>query len=154
VEALPALDKVASITRMDSLRKLAFQQCQGRVSWKDGALTVDQIQAESRGVLRATGQYRQEGKNIDGDFKLGVAPQVAKAIPGAAGGVFAEGTEPYLWTDVRLTGTTDKPEEDLSSRLFSAAIGSVLEAIPSGVKDKVEQGAKGVWDILDRALGR
>ncbi len=152
VEALPALEKAAKLTGMDSLRKIQFHQAQGDVLWRDGILTVENILLDSRGLMQSTGSYQQAGEEMRGEFQLGVTPQVVAALPGAKDTVFTEERDGLLWTAVHLKGTKSKPEEDLTPRLFSAAITSVIQAIPGDVKETIEQGAKGVWDVLDRVL--
>ena len=73
---------------------------------------------------------------------LGVTPETVRGIPGAEKRVFVEdnpaGPPGLQWTRVRIAGTLDAPQEDLSSRLIGAAGMSLVFDAPA----KVGQGAE------------
>lgn len=122
---------------------------------------------------------RIRGRQLDGLFQLGLAPGSLAKIPGAETDVFSPGKNGLQWTSLRITGTLDDPEEDLSGRLIEAAgmrmfdvipetgemvikfTRSVLgdnpnEAVESGVKI-IEKGSRAINDvsgILDGFFGR
>ena len=69
--------------------------------------------------VRQNSRLRVErDRRIDGRFRLGLVPGVLARIPGAETIVFQPGERGLLWTTLRVTGTIDDPEEDLTGRLL------------------------------------
>ena len=60
-------------------------------------------------------------KKINGEFQLGVAPDLVEKFPGAREEVFKRSARGYLWTDLTLTGTMDNLRDNLKPRLLRAA---------------------------------
>ena len=69
-------------------------------------------------------------ERLDGRFRLGLVPGVLARIPGAETIVFQPGERGLLWTTLRVTGTIDDPEEDLTGRLIEAAGLRMFEILP------------------------
>jgi hypothetical protein len=70
------------------------------------------------------------GNQLDGSFRLGIAPGTLATIPGAESEVFVPGERGLLWTSLRITGTVDNPKEDLTDRLVAAAGIRMFEQLP------------------------
>ena len=92
-----------------------------------------------------------EGGRLDGLLRVGVTPQTLQWLPGSRERVFTVAQNGYVWTDVRIGGSLQDPQEDLSSRLAAAVREEtiyqgrrLIEDIPSAAKE----GAKGVLDSL------
>ncbi len=81
-------------------------------------------------MIRVEGNLIIRGEELDGTFRLGLAPGTLSAIPGAETDVFATGERGLLWTSLRITGTLDHPKEDLSDRLIAAAGARMFDRIP------------------------
>ncbi len=67
---------------------------------------------------------------LDGTFRLGLAPGTLATIPGAETDVFLAGERGLVWAPLRITGTLDDPKEDLTDRLIAAAGQRMFEVIP------------------------
>jgi len=67
---------------------------------------------------------------LDGRFRVGIMPGTLAHIPGAESKVFLRGEKGLLWAPLRITGTVDHPEEDLSARMIAAAGERMFELVP------------------------
>ena len=177
--ALPVLDALAAYADTRRFRMLALSEASTNWRWKDGELFFSKLAIGSEGLVRLEGNLSIRGRQLDGTFRLGLAPGTLSAIPGAETKVFIAGERGLLWAPLRITGTLDDPIEDLSERLKDAAGQRMFEIIPEtgekalkftrtilgdspnqavdqGLKI-IEQGGKAVHDVtgglLDDFLG-
>ena len=133
--AFPALDALATFSNTQRFRSLAFNDARSDWQWQDGRLTLDNLVIASDGAIRAEGKITIDGENLDGLLNIGLPPEVLAKLPGAASDVFTINERGMRWAPVRITGTTNKPKEDLSGRLISAAttriLGKLQQSIPA-----------------------
>lgn len=165
---LPILDKLVTYTNTQRFKRVVLDICSASFRPQGDALRVENIIVQSNGLLRVEGSLNIRGRGVDGDFMLGVTPETLSSIPGAASRVFVEagspGAPPGLkWARVRVAGTIEAPQEDLSSRLVGAAGMSLLFDTPgtlvgTGAETLLkpvlgEDAAKMPGKILDSASG-
>ena len=95
----------------------------------------------------------REGK-LDGVLRVGISPSLIQWLPSGRGKVFEENRDGYIWTPVRVSGTTDFPQEDLSKRLVQAAAGAVIDSLQNIQKNpqNVPNAVKGALDALKSIL--
>jgi autotransporter translocation and assembly factor TamB len=144
IHDVETLKKVAVVTRHSEFEKPRIDILKFNYSWTGKRLEISKLEAETKGLCRLEGQFSLEDKNIDGHFKLGAAPDVVDAIPGAREKVFTEARSGYLWTSVNVSGPTSHPHEDLKQRLVDAA----KEHFASGFLAPILKPGKGVIDLL------
>jgi hypothetical protein len=142
VEALPVLNQVASLTQTAEFRSMKLQQCRADFAHEGGNLDIRNLLIESQLLLKVTGGLRVEGHALNGTFDLGTTPKAVRLIPGATSQVFTSQKDGYVWTTVQLRGTVEDPQEDLTPRLKSAAVNSIIDAMPSSIQQKA-------GDVLD-----
>lgn len=151
LQGLPLLEKLVTYTKIHRFNRVVLDLCSASFRPQGDALRVEKIVVQSSGLLRIEGAMTVRGRAVEGDFMVGVTPEALVAIPGANNRVFVEGNPggpPGLqWTRVRIAGTLDAPQEDLSSRLIGAAGMSLLIDTPGKL---VEQGAE---TLLKPVLG-
>ncbi|MFC7337038.1 hypothetical protein ACFQY0_07610 [Haloferula chungangensis] len=129
--ALPVLDHLAAYGGNPRFRRLVLNDARADYYWKDGILTVSNLELGSDGLIRLEGMIRIDANDrLDGRFKLGLAPGTLERIPGAETKVFLPGDRALLWTNLRITGTVDDPKEDLTDRLIAAAGERLFELLP------------------------
>ncbi|WP_395737202.1 hypothetical protein [Prosthecobacter sp.] len=140
---LPILDKLVTYTNNQRFKRIVLDTCTATVRPQGDSLRIENIVVQSNGLLRIDGALSIRGRMVEGDFLLGVTPETLSGIPGASSRVFVEsnptGPAGMHWTRVRVVGTFDAPQEDLSSRLIGAAGMSLLFDTPGAV---VEKGAE------------
>ncbi|MBK8095419.1 MAG: hypothetical protein IPK32_26485 [Verrucomicrobiaceae bacterium] len=96
---------------------------------------------QSNGLLRIEGSLTLlPGDQIAGDFMVGVTSEALRWIPGAESRIFIEthpsGPPGLHWTRVKIAGSVQSPQEDLSARLIGAAGMSLVLDTPAAVLNK------------------
>lgn len=128
--ALPLLDSLAAYADTRRFRVLVLNDAHTDWHWKDGTLVFSNIVLSSDGLIRLEGALIIRDGQLDGTFRLGLAPGTLATIPGAETDVFSAGERGLLWTSLRITGTLDDPKEDLTDRLIAAAGIRMFDVIP------------------------
>lgn len=128
--ALPMLDALAAYADTRRFRLLTLSDARTRWQWKKGELVLTDLVLASEGLVRLEGNIVIRGREIDGVFRLGIAPGTLATLPGAETDVFLEGERGLRWAPLRVTGTLDHPEEDLTERLIAAAGARMFDRIP------------------------
>ena len=135
--ALPLLDALAAYADTRRFRVLNLNEVTADWRWQKDEITLNDLILSSEGLVRLEGNVVIRGKELDGGFRLGIAPGTLASIPGAETDVFVAGERGLLWTNVRITGTTDDLKEDLTARLVAAAGLRMFEELPGSGGQKV-----------------
>jgi hypothetical protein len=147
--ALPLLDALAAYADTTRFRRIALEEGKVDYEWEDGALSLNRLVISSEGLVRLEGSLKvDKQERLDGRFRLGLVPGVLARIPGAETIVFSPGERGLLWTTMRVTGTVDDPDEDLTERLIEAAGMRMIEVIP----ETGEKVLKFTREVLDQDL--
>lgn len=144
VHDVDVLAKIAAVTRHPQFEKPKIDVLRFHYRWTGTQLEVSHFEAETKGLCRLEGDFSLDNSNIDGNFKVGAAPDVVDALPGAREKVFTESHDGYLWTTWHLSGPTRHPREDLTPRLVAAA----QEHFAKGFLAPIFKPGKGVIDLL------
>jgi hypothetical protein len=128
--ALPILDSLAAYADTRRFRVLTLNEAQTDWQWRKGELSLSNLILSSEGLVRLEGNLIIRGRELDGIFRLGLAPGTLSRIPGAETDVFLSGERGLLWAPLRITGTLDDPKEDLTDRLMAAAGMRMFDMIP------------------------
>lgn len=146
--ALPALDALATFSDTQRFRSLAFNDARSDWQWQDGRLTLDKLVLASDGAIRAEGKINIDGQNLDGQLNIGLPAEIIAKLPSAASDVFTIKERGMHWAQVRISGTTDKPKEDLSGRLVGAAAARLIGKLQQGVPAAGENATGTVEEII------
>jgi hypothetical protein len=152
LENIPILATIADFTQNPAFRRMPLQEVRGDFVWDTGKWHITNFAAESKGLLRIEGRV-VIGKDLalEGDFQIGVTHQTLQWLPGSRERVFTKSHDGYLWADMRVGGTLEKPTENLSERLRDAMGGELIqrgsELIQKSPGSTIE-GVKSVLDIL------
>ena len=147
--AFPALNALATFSNTQRFRSLAFNDARSDWQWQDGRLTLDNLVIASDGAIRAEGKITIDGENLDGQLNIGLPPEVLAKLPGAASDVFTIDERGMRWAPIRITGTTNKPKEDLSGRLISAATTRILSKLQQSIPATGENAAGTAEEIIN-----
>lgn len=128
--ALPVLDALAAYADTRRFRVIQLTEARSDWRWRDGVWYFTDLVLASEGLIRLEGGLIVRGRELDGTFRLGLPPGTLAQIPGAETDVFLPGERGLIWTTLRITGTLDKPREDLTDRLIAAAGGRMFELLP------------------------
>lgn len=151
LQGLPILSTLASYTRMERFKRLTFDTFQATVQPKGDALVISKIVIQSNGLLRIEGTLTLLNDSLDGHFLLGVTSEALQWIPGAQNRIFtgsnAQAPSGFHWTQVRVGGTKQAPQEDLSARLLGGAGMALVFDTPGKILDQ------GAQTLLKPVLG-
>ncbi len=149
--AMPLLDSLSAYADTTRFRRLALSEGRVDYEWEDGAITLRNLMLASEGLVQLEGTLRvDQEERLDGRFRLGLVPGVLARIPGAETIVFQPGERGLLWTTLRITGTLDDPEEDLTGRLIEAAGLRMFEILP----ETGERVLKFTREVLDADMAK
>lgn len=133
--ALPMLDRLAAYADTARFRVLNLNVARVDFFVDGDRLRLTNVKIGTDGLMRIEGRMDVIGEQLDGRFQLGLAPGTLARIPGAESKVFVERRDGLMWAPLRITGTAENPQEDLSERLIAAAGERMFEMIPeTGVK--------------------
>ncbi|MFY7818737.1 MAG: hypothetical protein ACOVRB_10275 [Akkermansiaceae bacterium] len=139
--ALPILDKLAAYSQSLRFRTLTLHDAECDYEWSGNYIVLTNVKIGSEGLARMEGKitFSRSGPELpyqlNGDFRVGLAPGTLAQIPGAEEDVFQPGERGLLWAPMHVSGTMADPKEDLSERLMAAAGARMFEIIPAtGVK--------------------
>jgi hypothetical protein len=107
---------------------LELNECSFGFGWKYPKIDVNDISIEERGKFRIEGELLIDQRRLRGTIRLGLTREYLDWLPNPEE-VFNRKQGGYLWTNVRLFGTLDDPEQDLSPRiieLFKQSPGAYL----------------------------
>jgi hypothetical protein len=119
VRHLPFLEKLSSITAKKSMEELELSECSAELDWDHPKMEIKNIAIEDKGKFRIEGSVSIREKSLGGAIQLGLAREYLDWLPNARE-VFPSEKAGYLWTTVHLSGTIDKPEQDISPRIIDA----------------------------------
>jgi hypothetical protein len=128
--ALPVLDALAAYSDTRRFRTLSLSDAHTSWRWRNGELFLTDLVIGSEGLARLEGSITIRDSELDGLFRLGLAPGTLSSIPGAETLVFTPGERGLVWAPLRITGTLDDPKEDLTDRLIAAAGLRMFDVIP------------------------
>lgn len=127
--ALPVLDSIAAFTLVRDFKTLNFSNFRCSFEKVGQVLKLKDIYMHCDGLIRVEGALTIDGNKLDGRFDLGLTPGTLSHIPGAEDKVFLPGKEGMSWASVRIGGTTENVEEDLTERMLAAAGDRMLEMV-------------------------
>ena len=109
---------------------LHLRVCQTDVKWEQGAISAENLKAECPGVFELTGEFRiSKSKELSGDLRLGLTDPYLKWLPTAHSAIFTETDGDYRVARVHLSGTLEKPHQDLSARILKELERSPFAAV-------------------------
>lgn len=149
LQGLPLQSSIATFTNSPQFERIPLHEVSGKFRNEAGSTDVTDFVMESRGLIRVEGRCREDAAGrLDGVFQVGVTSQTLRWLPGSREKVFTDSRAGYQWTSVRVTGTMQSPQEDLSPRLLRAAGEQVIE---EGAK-AIDQVPGNATDVLDKAV--
>jgi hypothetical protein len=128
---LPAIEQyVKSTSSPYPGRDLQLQACRSDVHYDQGALRVENLQIECRGVFKVTGHLSMtKDKVLDGDLVVGLTDAYLKWLPRLETEIFTQRDGNFYITQVHLSGTLQKPKQDLTGRVVKELEKSPLTAV-------------------------
>jgi len=115
------LGLLAVLTGEPRLRGCTLSTAQASWTLEPGIYNVRSITAEAPGLLRVNGQVKVMGQNLSGVINLALERNLGSKVSSLTGGeLFRQETDGYLNQPIQISGTLDRPENDLQSKLSGA----------------------------------
>src|ERR1700722_920486 len=126
---LAPVHQYITITGSPDPGDLALKICQADMEWKEGAISAENIQMECEGVFRLEGAITiAKDQTLSGNIELGLTDAYLHWLP-TAKDIFTRDEGPYHFTTIHLSGTAQKPGQDLSGRIAKEVEKSPLLAL-------------------------
>ena len=123
VVGVSLLDQIATVTGRPDLRSLQLNECAARLELEKSDWQIKEVAIEQKGKFRLEGEITLREGSLGGKIQLGMAHPYLAWLPHPEE-VFPREADGYLWTTIHLSGTLEKPQQDLSPRLMEALKGS------------------------------
>ena len=118
LSSLKALRTYITATKSPDPGDIPLDVCRTDVKLDQGAVSIENIQAESKGIFRLSGSiHLAKDKTLSGELELGLAEPYLRWLPSLESQVFTRRDGPYLLTTIHISGTSKKPQQDLSPRI-------------------------------------
>jgi hypothetical protein len=115
---LKAFRTYIAATKSPDPGDLQLNVCQTDVKLDNGAISLENLKLESSGVFRVSGTIRMaKDKTLSGELEVGVTDPYLRWLPSAESAIFTRVDGPYRVTTVHVSGTSEKPQQDLSPRV-------------------------------------
>jgi hypothetical protein len=115
---LAPVHRYVAVTGSPDPGAMALKVCQADMKWEEGAIIVENIEAECEGVFRLTGTITiAADKTLSGQVEFGLTDPYLKWLPTARSAIFTRDEGPYHFTPIHFSGTAQKPVQDLSPRI-------------------------------------
>jgi hypothetical protein len=89
-------------------------------NWDRGNLSVTDIDLRGRDQLAVQGSLQMKpDKELSGVLWIGTKPVYLKSLGGVADAVFVRSRDGLVWAKVTVSGTTKKPQQDLTSQVVT-----------------------------------
>jgi len=134
---LPLLDQLALFSNNPAFRELHFTTAACDWKWNDPSLDVTHIAIEAPGLIRLEGRLHSQNGTLSGELELGLRPENLKWLPHDGSKVFTQRSDggAYAWAKITVSGTVQKPVEDLTPRIRKAIFGSPGTLLKMGLKE-------------------
>jgi hypothetical protein len=115
------LGLLAVLTGEPRLRGCALSTAQASWTIEPGIYNIRSITAEAPGLLRVNGQIKVMGQKLSGVINLALEKNLGSKVSGLTGGeLFRQEIDGYLSQPIQISGTLDRPENDLQPKLTGA----------------------------------
>lgn len=143
---IPPLEYAASAAREKSLEDVALDECSIKFKWKYPRFELTDISVSAKGVFALEGGIVLEGNSLSGTVQLGVNPKDLDWLPKAREQIFTRSKDGLIWTTVKLSGSPQKPINDLTPRLekvLKESPGAAMGLFFRSTGEWIEQKLKG-----------
>ena len=132
---LMVLDQLALFSGNAGFRDLHFERAALDWKWKEPRLDVSDLVIDAPGVIRLEGGMAIEDGKLSGTLFLGLRARDLRWLPKGGTAIFTQERDGYRWATITLSGTAEKPVEDLGPRIRKAILHSPGTMLKLGLKE-------------------
>jgi len=118
---VPTFQRVAQLTGRSELAQAKIDNVKADFDWNANTLTAKNFSGEAKQLFAVRGEFVLQDGKLNGEFELGLVPELVEKFPGAREDVFKSSRDGYLWTPVSVSGRVDDVRDNLRPRLLRAA---------------------------------
>ncbi|MBV9489888.1 MAG: hypothetical protein JO069_09215 [Verrucomicrobia bacterium] len=134
-----------SLARSGLVGSAKFDFLFGHLSYSDRHFLFTNLNGAYRGAARVAGTLEvTDDQRLRGLLQVGLKPALFDWVPGSLEAVFTTPHDGLYWTDVRVWGTVQNPQEDLSSRVAAA----LQDRLGRELKNQLKDAARGLRDLF------
>jgi hypothetical protein len=118
LHTLPPVEEYIKLTSSPDPGDLRLKVCQSDMRWDKGAVTLENLRVECNGVFKLEGTVTMaKDKSLSGEVHLGLTEPYLRWLPTAKTAIFTAQDGVYFVTTIHISGTAEKPVQDLSPRV-------------------------------------
>lgn len=151
LKAIPFLEQLQVISGLSEIASLPMDRVSTEFSCKQGVFTFTDVTLEKQETLLVRGRAMVDAEKLNGQFQLGLPAGIVAKVPNLKEKIFTTEAEGYDWTDVKLSGTPNQFEEDLTPRLLAFGKEEGGKLLNQG-KDVLNDGIKRANGLLKKWL--
>jgi hypothetical protein len=144
IDLSPLLGRVRQLIRLGGLDQVRVDTISVNLDYQNQQGQFSNLLAVYQDEVRLQGSGSFGPERLDATIQIGLAPSVLVWIPGSSDQVFTEDRDGLRWTSAKISGTPEKPKEDLSKRL----LGAVQNKMSNEFKNNAKDAAKALLDLF------
>jgi hypothetical protein len=118
VSNLKAVRTFIAATKSPDPGAIPLDVCETDVALAKGDIKLDKLAIESKGIFRLSGHVQiARDKTVSGELELGLTHAYLRWLPALETDIFTRRDGGYYFTTIHLSGTSARPQQDLSARL-------------------------------------
>lgn len=123
---LPFLSKIEKFTGDSRYTSLELDVFQSKVTHLRDKLQLNEIEIESKGLLKLVGNFELEDETYVADLSIGFPESTLSKVPGLklSSLKFVDG---YFWTPLKMSGLEDEFTNDLTAKIINSVLNKLLE---------------------------
>jgi hypothetical protein len=144
IDLSPLLGRVRQLIKLGGLDQVRVDTISVDLDYQNQQGQFSNLLAAYQDEVRLQGSGSFGPERLEATIQIGLAPSVLVWIPGSSEQVFTEDRDGLRWATAKISGTPEKPKEDLSKRLLSAAQNKMSNEFKNNAKDA----AKALLDLF------
>jgi hypothetical protein len=120
LSALPFITKLAAIPSLNSLLSTTLDEAKTDYNYTTGNFNFTKLVLTKNQLISLQGNLDvSSNRELNGSFKLGIPTNALAIVPPVKEKIFNQENDDFSWTDLKITGTPDHIQEDLTPRLIA-----------------------------------
>ena len=140
----PLFGKMKQFVKLGGLDEVRLDAISVSFDYQDQKGAFSNLKASYQDQIRIEGGGSFEPDTLAGAIQIGLASNILTWIPGSAESVFTEDRDGLRWATANISGSPEKPKEDLTKRLLGAA----EKKMSKEFKDNAKDAAKTLLEFL------
>jgi hypothetical protein len=148
VSGFPFMEKLTLLPPLQELLAASLDEAKANYHYNEGSFNFTEIVLTKVQKISLQGKLSVSVTNeLDGTFKLGIPTGLLAVAPPLKEKIFTQENDGFSWTDLKISGTPEQIQEDLTPRLVTLS-----QSEGNKVQDAIKQGIEKANDRLNNWL--